>query len=72
MREGVMVRQGAKVLEVDPRGDPALCFGLGERPRRVAEAVRGVLLEGGWGAPASTRRAREQSRHEAQEQQHPQ
>lgn len=46
MRDGVTVRQGAKVLEVDPRGDPALCFGLSERSRRVAEAVRGVLLEG--------------------------
>lgn len=24
---------GAKVLEVDPRGDPTLCRGVGERPR---------------------------------------
>lgn len=46
MRDGVAVAAGAKVLEVDPRGDPALCFGLGERPRRVAEAVRGILGAG--------------------------
>lgn len=45
MRDGVRVRQGAKVLEVDPRGDPALCYGVGERPRRVAAAVLGVLTE---------------------------
>jgi len=29
----------AKVVEVDPRGDPALCFGLGERPQRIAQGV---------------------------------
>jgi hypothetical protein len=32
-------RQGVEkqVIEVDPRGDPAEAFGLGERPRRVGE-----------------------------------
>jgi xanthine dehydrogenase accessory factor len=29
----------AKVIEVDPRGDAAAAFGLGERPRRIAEGV---------------------------------
>ncbi len=43
VRDGVSVKAGAKVAEVDPRGDPALCFGLGERPLRIAEAVA-VLL----------------------------
>lgn len=46
MRDSVVVPQGAKVLEVDPRGDPALCFGLGERPRGVAAAVLAVLSAG--------------------------
>jgi xanthine dehydrogenase accessory factor len=43
VRDGVRVRAGAKLVEVDPRGDPALCFGLGERPKRIAAAVLGVL-----------------------------
>jgi hypothetical protein len=30
-------------LRSDPRDDPALCFGLGERPKRIAAAVLGVL-----------------------------
>lgn len=43
VRDGVRVPAGAKVVEVDPRRDPALCFGLGERPRRIAGAVVAVL-----------------------------
>jgi len=43
VRDGVRVRAGAKLVEVDPRDDPALCFGLGERPKRIAAAVLGVL-----------------------------
>jgi xanthine dehydrogenase accessory factor len=31
-RSGVEVAAGTKVIEVDPRGDPAGAFGLGERP----------------------------------------
>jgi len=38
-RPGVTVPLRAKVVEVDPRGDPALCFGLGERPQRIAQGV---------------------------------
>jgi xanthine dehydrogenase accessory factor len=38
-RSGVEVAAGTKVIEVDPRGDPAGVFGLGERPRRIAEGV---------------------------------
>jgi len=42
-RSSVPVEQGTKVVEVDPRGDPASAFGLGERPRRIAEAVLRIL-----------------------------
>jgi xanthine dehydrogenase accessory factor len=38
-RSGVEVTARTKVIEVDPRGDPAGVFGLGERPRRIAEGV---------------------------------
>jgi xanthine dehydrogenase accessory factor len=34
---GVPVAIGTKIIEVDPRGDPSAAFGLGERPRRIAE-----------------------------------
>jgi xanthine dehydrogenase accessory factor len=47
VRDGVGVPAGANVAEVDPRGDPALCFGLGERPRRIAAAVAAVLAAAG-------------------------
>ena len=32
-------RGGTKIIEADPRGDFAAVFGLGERPRRIAEGV---------------------------------
>jgi xanthine dehydrogenase accessory factor len=38
-RSGVEVTERTKVIEVDPRGDPAAAFGLGERPRRIAGGV---------------------------------
>ena len=41
VHDGVHVEAGAKVLEVDPRGDVSKVSGIGERPRRIAE---GVLL----------------------------
>ncbi len=45
--DGARVAIGTKVLEVDPRGDPARAFGIGERPARIAagvlEAVSGRL-----------------------------
>ena len=45
-RDGVAVAAGAKVLEMDPR-EPreAQVFGLGERPRRIAESVLQVIEE---------------------------
>ena len=42
-RSGVPVRETAKVIEVDPRGDPATCFGIGERPGAIAASVIRVL-----------------------------
>ena len=38
-RDGVPVAALTKVIEVDPRGDPAAAFGLGVRPRRIADGV---------------------------------
>ncbi len=40
---GARVPVGQKIVEVDPRGDPSLCFGLGERPRRIAQGVLEAL-----------------------------
>jgi len=37
--DGADVRTGAKIVEVDPRGDPGAVRGLGERPRRIAQGV---------------------------------
>lgn len=42
-RSGVRIAAGAKVIEVDPRGNPAAAFGVGERPRRIAEGVLQAL-----------------------------
>jgi xanthine dehydrogenase accessory factor len=42
-RSGVRVTAGAKVIEVDPRGNSVAAFGLGERPRRIAEGVLRAL-----------------------------
>ncbi len=37
--DGASVAAGTKVLEVDPRGDPAGAFGVGERPARIAGGI---------------------------------
>jgi xanthine dehydrogenase accessory factor len=44
-RSGVKVAVHTKVIEVDPRGSPAGAFGLGERPRRIAEGVLKALTQ---------------------------
>jgi xanthine dehydrogenase accessory factor len=36
---GASVKQGTKVVEIDPRGDPAKAFGIAERPGKLALAV---------------------------------
>ena len=43
VHDGVAVQQGAKVLEVDPRADPAKVSGIGERPRRIGEGVLAAI-----------------------------
>lgn len=43
VHDGVPVGAGAKVLEVDPRGDPSKVFGIGPRPRRIAEGVLAAM-----------------------------
>jgi xanthine dehydrogenase accessory factor len=37
--DGAPVREGTKIIEVDPRDSKAGLTGLGERPRRIAEGV---------------------------------
>jgi xanthine dehydrogenase accessory factor len=43
-RNGVPVSAKTKVIEIDPRGDPDLVGGIGERPARTAEGVVRVLV----------------------------
>ncbi len=40
---GARVVPDARVVEVDPRGDPALCFGIGTRARAIADGVQRAL-----------------------------
>lgn len=40
---GASVKAGTKVVEVDPRGDPARSFGIAERPQRISIAVRNAV-----------------------------
>ena len=40
---GARVTEGSKIVEVDVRGDPALCFGPGVRPLAVARGVVSAL-----------------------------
>jgi xanthine dehydrogenase accessory factor len=44
--DGVPVEAGAKVVEVDPRGEPSAVVGLGERPKRIAEGVLAAIEMG--------------------------
>lgn len=44
-RSGIPVEAGTKVVEIDPRGETTQAFGLGERPRRIAEAVLRILAD---------------------------
>jgi xanthine dehydrogenase accessory factor len=41
---GARIHAGAQVIEVDPRGDPVSCFGLGQQQRRVATNVVDALV----------------------------
>jgi xanthine dehydrogenase accessory factor len=44
--DGVPVEAGAKVVEVDPRGEIEGVRGLGPRPRRIAEGVAAAIERG--------------------------
>ena len=37
--DGASVSKGAKIIEVDPRGEAQASHGIGERPKRIAEGV---------------------------------
>jgi xanthine dehydrogenase accessory factor len=37
--DGLRVESGAKLVEVEPTGDPAQCRGIGTRPGRIAQGV---------------------------------
>ena len=45
-RPGLTVKAGTKLVEVDPRGEQSLVFGIGERPRRIAAGISSALE--GW------------------------
>ncbi|MBW3607162.1 MAG: xanthine dehydrogenase [Actinobacteria bacterium] len=47
VHDGVPVSAGAKVLEVDPRADLSKVYGIGPRPRRIAEGVLQAMALGG-------------------------
>jgi xanthine dehydrogenase accessory factor len=49
VHDGVPVAAGAKVLEVDPRGDLTKVYGIGPRPRRIAEGVLAAMQPGAGG-----------------------
>ena len=38
-KDGIVVKQGTKVAEVDPRGQEESITGIAERPRKIAEGV---------------------------------
>jgi xanthine dehydrogenase accessory factor len=44
-KDGVAVKQGTKVAEVDPRGQEELIVGIAERPRKIAEGVLAALRQ---------------------------
>jgi xanthine dehydrogenase accessory factor len=50
---GSRVTPGQKVIEVDPRGERSLCFGIGERPRRIAAGVGEALASRGVLSPSA-------------------
>ena len=61
---GARIAVGQKVVEIDPRSDPALCFGLGERPRRIARGVVEALLRRRLLAGSASRGVQRESLHE--------
>ncbi|MEX2552518.1 MAG: selenium-dependent molybdenum cofactor biosynthesis protein YqeB [Actinomycetota bacterium] len=45
VHDGAHVTEGAKVVEIDPRGDRKTVFGIGERPGRIADGVLDAIRE---------------------------
>jgi xanthine dehydrogenase accessory factor len=45
--DGAIVQAGKKIIEIDPAGDPAACFGLAPRAARIADGVLAALAAGG-------------------------
>lgn len=39
------MKAGTKVVEIDPRGDPAKAFGIAERPGKISQAVLAAINE---------------------------
>ncbi len=44
--DGAQVAVGTKIVEVDARADPQAAFGIGERPRRIAQGVLEAIGKG--------------------------
>jgi xanthine dehydrogenase accessory factor len=42
-RDGVWVPAGTKVVDIDPRGQAEAAYGIGERPRQIAEGVLAAI-----------------------------
>lgn len=42
---GIQVAAGAKLAEVDPRGEARFCIGIGDRPGRIADGVLTAIRE---------------------------
>ena len=53
VHDGVPVDVGAKVVEVDPRGDLEKVYGIGPRPARIAAGVLAAMRGVGGGAGPS-------------------
>lgn len=53
---GARVARGTRIAEIDPRGLPALCFGIGDRPRAIAQGVLAALACRGMPAQPSPAR----------------
>jgi xanthine dehydrogenase accessory factor len=61
---GARVAIGQKIAEIDPRSDPSLCFGLGERPQRIAAGVQEALARRRLLVRSAPRNAQRESLHE--------
>ena len=44
-KDSLTVSAGAKIVDIDPRGDERFISGIGERPRRIAEGVLQAVRE---------------------------